>query len=189
MIKNKKRIKVGKNMQKILYLLSVGAVIGLSGSPTKAYFLIKRIPKDLAKINEWNLRRTILNLYRSKLVEAKENPDGTQTLVLTEKGKQIILTYNINELKFPKRKVWDGYWRVIIFDIPEKLKRARDAVSLILKQAGAYPLQKSVFIYPYDCKNELEFLIEFYNLRKYVRTFIAKEIDNELHLKKIFNLL
>jgi len=54
---------------------------------------------------------------------------------------------------------------------------------------GLYPLQKSVLIYPYEFKNEVEFISEIFDLRKFVRLMIVKEIDNALHLKKIFELI
>ncbi len=185
----KTRIKLGKNMQKILFLLSCSVAIGVSGSKTKAFFVIKRIPKELEKIDKRCLSAAIANLYRSKLIDFQEREDGTQILTLTENGKRKILAFNFEKLKFKKQNSWDGYWRIIIFDIPEKFKKERNALSQKLKFAGACPLQKSVFVYPYDCKNELDFLIEFFNLRRYVRFILAKEIDNELHLKKIFNLI
>jgi len=53
---------------------------------------------------------------------------------------------------------------------------------------GFYELQKSVWIFPYECKNEIDFIVEFFGLRKYVRFGILESINNELHLKKIFNL-
>jgi len=52
-----------------------------------------------------------------------------------------------------------------------------------------YQLQKSVYVYTFEYKNELDFIIEYFNLRRYVRFILAKEIDNELHLRKIFNLI
>jgi len=45
-----------------------------------------------------------------------------------------------------------------------------------------------VFVQPYDCKNEIEYIIEFYNIRKYVRFIIADSLDNELHLINHFKL-
>jgi len=53
---------------------------------------------------------------------------------------------------------------------------------------GFYQLQKSVFIYPFECSNEINFVIEFFNLRPFVRQILAERIDNELHLKKIYTL-
>ncbi|MFN3995988.1 MAG: hypothetical protein ACK4GR_05620 [bacterium] len=176
-------------MQKILFLIACGIAIGVSGSKSKAFFAIKRIPKELGKIDKRCLSAAIANLYRSKLIDFREDDDGTQILTLTENGKKRFLAYNFEKLKFKKQNKWDGYWRIVIFDIPEKLKKERNALSQKLKFAGAYPLHKSVFVYPYDIKDEIDFLIEFLNLRKYVRFIIAKEIDNELHLKKIFDLI
>ena len=86
-------------------------------------------------------------------------------------------------------KKWDRKWRIIIFDIPEKCKKARDALSRSLKNAGFYRLQKSTFIHPFECKDEVDFVIEFFNLRPFVRFIIAEHLDNELHLKHYFNLL
>jgi len=38
------------------------------------------------------------------------------------------------------------------------------------------------------CKNEIEYIIEFYNIRKYVRFIMADSLDNELHLINHFKL-
>lgn len=187
--KERSKSRLGKNMKKILFLLSCGIIIAISGSKTKTYFILKRIPKELSKINERCLSAAIASLYRSKLIDFQERNDGTQVLTLTEDGKKRVLTYNFDKLKFKKQNNWDSYWRVIVFDIPEKLKKERNTLSQKLKFAGAYPLQKSVFVYPYDIKDEFDFLIEFLNLRKYVRFMLVKEIDNGLHLRKIFELI
>lgn len=85
-----------------------------------------------------------------------------------------------------KRGEWDGKWRLVVFDIPERIKKARDALRGKLRELGFYELQKSVWVFPYGCKNEIDFIIEFFNLKKYVRFCILESIDNELHLKKIF---
>lgn len=186
---NNKRLKVGKNMEKILLLILAGVTIGLSKSKTTSYFVIKQVPEELKKINKKYLNLAITNLYKSKLVDIKEDQNGNLIMTLNENGKRKVLAYNFDKLKFKKQNNWDKLWRVIIFDIPEKFKKERDTLSQKLKFAGAYPLQKSVFVYPYDIEDEINFLIEFLNLRKYVRFIVAKEIDNELHLKKIFNLI
>src|SRR3990167_2211250 len=65
---------------------------------------------------------------------------------------------------------WDKKWRVVIFDIPEKSRMARDALRRKLKELEFRELQKSVFVHPYECKKEIDFIIEFFNLRHYVRS-------------------
>ena len=167
----------------------MGVALGLTMSARKHFWILKNIPKELKRVKKEYLDRAIKRLYESKLVDIKEKEDGTAILTLSEEGKKKILIYNIDNLKLKKDKNWDGYWRIIIFDIPEKLKQARYALSKKLQEIGMYQLQKSVYIYPFECKDELDFIIEYFNLRPYVRFGLLKEIDNELHLRKIFDLI
>lgn len=173
--------------QKILLLLYAGVALGFSYSPRQQYKILKVFGKEWQRINKENLRKEIRNLYRSRLIEGKENPDGSFTYVLTDKGKIKDLTYHFQEMSI-KKEIWDHKWRVVIFDIPEKLKSSRNALREKLKELGFYELQKSVFVFPWECKDEADFLVEFFQLRKYVRYGIFDYIDNEFHLKEIFHL-
>ena len=78
---------------------------------------------------------------------------------------------------------------MVIFDVPEYKRSGRDDLREKLKELGFYELQKSVWICPYNCKNQIDFIIELFGLREYVRFAVVDSIDNELYLKKIFNLL
>jgi len=173
--------------QKILLLLLGGIAFGYSFTPQKQWKVLKEVAYGWKRINKEKLRNEINALYRSKMIKRKENSDGSYTIILTEKGKLKALTYHFEKIKI-KGERWDGKWRLVVFDIPEKLRRGRDALRDKIKELGFYELQKSVFVFPYKCKNEIDFIIEFFNLRRYVRFGILDSIDNELHLKKIFNL-
>jgi len=180
--------EISATKQKILLCLLTGLALGFSYLPHQQFRIIKGFQKEWKKINQEKLKKEIQALYRSKLIGFKENPDGSSIIVLTDKGKLKALNYRFKEMKI-KENSWDGKWRLVIFDIPEKLKKARDALRWKLKELGFYELQKSVFVFPYECKDEIDFIIEFFNLRKFVRYGILENIDNELHLKKIFRLV
>lgn len=124
----------------------------------------------------------------SKLMSEKQNQDGTITMILTDKGKEKVLTYNLDEMAIKKPKQWDGKWRIVLFDIPEKMRKIRDAFRHHLNQLEFYEFQKSVFVHPFNCQDEINYLIEFYNARKFIRFIIANSLDNELHLKTQFKL-
>ncbi len=173
--------------QKILLLLLGGIAFGYSFTPQNQWRVLKYVSREWKKIDKEKLRKEIRNLYRSKIIKSKENPDGSYTIFLTDKGKLKALTYHFEKMRIEGKK-WDNKWRLIVFDIPEKIREGRRALREKIKKLGFYELQKSVFIFPYECKNEIDFIIEFFNLRKYVRFAILESIDNELHLKKIFNL-
>ena len=180
--------RFGKNQQKLLLLLMGGLTLSLSRNPRQYFRTLKAIGKGYAEIERQALKNAIVDLYKSKMLEQKENNDGSLTIVLTENGKRKALTYQIDEMKIKKAQKWDKKWRIVLFDIPEKKKKIREAVRHHLKNLNFFEYQKSVFVQPYDCKNEIEYIIEFYNIRKYVRFIIADSLDNELHLINHFKL-
>lgn len=173
--------------KKILLLLLGGIAFGYSYTPQNQWKVIKTISREWKKIDEKELYAEMHKLYRSKLVKRTVNSDGTLTFILTEKGKMRALTYDFENMKIEK-KDWDGKWRFIVFDIPEKFRVGRDSLRDKIKKLGFYELQKSVFIFPYECQDEIEFIIEFYGIRKYVRYGSIDSIDNAQHLKQIFGL-
>ena len=139
--------------------------------------------------DRYRIRRAIEALENKKLINIYEK-DGEQVVEITEKGEKRVLRYKFDEMKIERPKKWDKYWRVIAFDIPEKYKRERDALTRKLKEMEFYPLQKSVFICPFECKNEFDFIGEVFSIRKFLRYFVAKEIntDDEKYLEKYYNL-
>ena len=173
--------------KKILLLLLGGIAFGYSYTPQKQWKVIKEVSKQWKKIDKEKLHKEFKNFYRSKLVKRKKNKDGSYTIILTEKGKVKALTYSIQNMKI-ENKEWDGKWRIVIFDIPEKIRKGRDALRKKIRELGFYELQKSVFVFPYNCKDEIDFIIEFFGLRKYVRYGVLDSIDNNFELEKIFSL-
>lgn len=183
------RFKIGPTGQKVLLLLGTGLALGLTHRPDQYFRIIKSTHQEWKKIDNRSLHTAIKRLYQSKMVDYKENDDGTVTLTLSKNGENRLLRYNLDKIKIKKPVRWDKVWRLVIFDIPENFKQGRNALAAKLKQLGFYPLQKSVFIYPYECKNEVDFIVEIFNLRPYVRFLVVKETDIDLDLKNKFRLL
>lgn len=179
---------LGTAQQKILLLLLGGLALGLSGSPRRYFWILKTIRKEWHGIDRRALYRAIRGLYHSKLLEEKRNPNGSITLTLSEDGRKKALTYKLDEMKILRPKIWDKKWRLVVFDVPERHKELRDILRKRLRQLDFYELQKSVFIHPFPCNDEIEYIIEFYNVRPYVRQLLAEWVDNELHLKTNFGL-
>ena len=159
--KNLPRLKIGPIGQKILLLMSAGLTLSLTRRPDQYFKIVENTYHEWQKINNRSLHAAIKKLYQSKIVTYKENKDKTITLVLTENGKEKTLIYDLDSIKLQQQDKWDGLWRIVIFDVPERFKKGRNALSSKLKQLGLYPLQKSVFIYPYECKDEIDFIVEF----------------------------
>ena len=163
--------------------------MGLTRRPDAYFRIVRGIAKEWRKINERNLRTAIKNLYKSKLVDYKENTNGTIKIILTEMGRSKILKYDLDKIEIKKPSHWDKLWRLVVFDIPEDKNLGRKALAAKLKELGFYPMQKSVFIHPYECKNEINFITEMFELAPYVRFLRVKDVDIELDLKERFHLL
>ena len=179
---------LGPTQKKILLLLEDGLALSLTRRPDTYFRIVKKFTKEWKKINELSLRRSIKRLYKSKLIDCRENRDGTVRLTVSEGGKNKILEYNLDMVEIKKPARWDKLWRLVIFDIPEEKKSARAALAFKLKELGFYPMQKSVFIHPYECKDEINFITEIFELEPYVRFLRVKDVDTELDLKNRFHL-
>lgn len=123
------------------------------------------------------------------MLKEEMNFDGTIKIVLSEKGSKLAKLCSLDGLKIKKPKRWDGNWRIVIFDIPEPLKKVRDALRFHLKNLGFLELQKSVFVYPFPCLPEIDQVVKFYNVRKHVRIITASSIDNEDELMQRFKIV
>ncbi|MEK7139813.1 MAG: hypothetical protein AAB805_00650 [Patescibacteria group bacterium] len=179
---------MGHVQKKILLLLLGGLALGLSGSPNRYFYILRTMKKAWKEIDEEKLRRSIRSLYQAKMVSEKSNLDGTVTITLTEKGKRRALTYDIENMSIPRPKKWDGKWRVVLFDIPEKYKKTRDLFRIHIRSLGFYEFQKSVFVHPFECIDEIEYLVKFHNIGSHVRFILAEAIDDETSLKHHFGL-
>src|SRR3989304_4096093 len=134
---------LGKNQQKLLLLLMGGLTLSLSRNPRQYFRTLKAIGKGYAEIERQALKNAIVDLYRSKMLEQKENNDGSLTIVLTENGKRKALTYQIDEMKIKKAPKWDKKWRIVLFDIPEKKNKVIEAISHHLKNLNFFDIQKN----------------------------------------------
>lgn len=87
------------------------------------------------------------------------------------------------------RVKWDKKWRIVIFDIPEKRRSARDLFRESLKQLGFKLLQGSIWVNPFGDLNEVHALIKEQNIERYVVFIAADKISNDLLYKQKFDLL
>lgn len=173
--------------EEILRMLLAGAAIYIAaGSPAGALGIIKGFKQ------EWNrnsARRALERLHRHKLLEYYEKADGTLVATITQAGKHRVKEFDIDTMEVQKPKAWDKRWRIVTFDIAEKRKGGRDALRGLLKRVGFHQLQRSMYVYPYSCKAEIELVREVFSLPEAeVLYFSTDRVPNENALKKKFRL-
>lgn len=180
-----------KNVVKTVLLVLGGgaALITLAAFPGLGY-LINFLAKDkrLEGIPKKRIRSTLFYLKSRKYLVWDEKEDKVR-VEITEKGKRRILGYQFEDMRIPKPEHWDGKWRVVAFDIPEKKKLARDLLREKLKQLGFLKIQKSIFVYPYPCREEINLIAKIYEIQPFILFIETSFIEREESLLKHFGLI
>lgn len=169
------------------WLLIAGVVYVAASSP---YFVLN-LQRNFKKWRKYKNKKITDAFYRLRKEGCIEmNKENRQIYIkLTEKGKRKAGWLQIDSLKIKRPKKWDRKWRLVVFDISELKKIYREAFRGKLKELGFYPLQKSVWIHPFDCRAEVELLREFFGLsEKEIRLIIAENIGDDSKLKEILKL-
>lgn len=71
---------------------------------------------------------------------------------------------------------WDGRWRLVIFDIPEKRRAARDLLRSKLKQWGFIHWQKSVWACKANCTKPLRDFIKQVGMGDWVMVIESDDV-------------
>lgn len=182
------RHKLGRLQKEVLARVYAGLTLQMTRSVSHNRWVVEDLVREWEEEERKSLNRAIGSLYESRLVIMRHDQDDVVTLTLSNEGKMYALTANLNTMKVKKPKVWDCKWRVVLSDIPENHKASRDALRTHFKGLAFEEYQKSVWVHAYDCRSQVELLIEFYGVRQYVRYGLLSEIDNDLHLRKKFDL-
>ena len=180
-----KKYERGEIAEVILSTLLIVGVVAVAVAMPNAVQLFKyfkpRNTSERAKI-----KRSVTCLEKGGFIKKKNENDGI--FVLTPKGEMRALRYKIDTMRIPRQKKWDGRWRIVMFDIPEKKLQARRAINFALKKLGCAQYQKSVFITPFPCKEEIDFIGECFDVRSHIRIILAHSIEGDRGLKKTFGL-
>ncbi len=131
--------------------------------------------KAWQQFNKKDLGRIIKRLEKQEMISIKENGNKL-SIEVTEKGKRRLLEYDIENIEIKSLKR-DGKWRLIIFDIPEEKRNNRDTFRRKLLQLGCIRLQDSIFVCAYPCKNEVDFLCNYFEISDYVTLVVVDKIE------------
>ena len=132
-----------------------------------------------------NYRQTAYHLRRKGIVTISKNSLAERFLQLTKEGELELL---LAKTWLKKPALWDGKWRIIIFDIPEEVNTVRDKLRRILLAKGCLKLQASVYISPYPLNRAAILYLKTSGLITFIRIGRLEELDDDSDLRKKFNL-
>lgn len=167
-------------------------IVALASSPRGAAVVLEGLDeyrrKKKLKLARSQFSKYLWYLRKKKYVDIVKEDDSGITIKIMGRGIERIKKFDLESLKIEPMKKWDQKWRVVIFDIPTSKKSARDALRRKLESLGFYRLQKSIFVIPWDCLDEIVFLRKVFKIEPHVSILVADAIDEEMRLRRLFNI-
>lgn len=137
------------------------------------------------QMGESQLDAVLRNLRKQGFIQKV----GNDQYLITPKARRHKKILDAEETEWDQ-KGWDGKWKIVIFDIPEKQKYMRNIFRGFLKRKGFIRLQNSVFVSPYMNYEILDFVRRELKISRYVNFLEAKsaDIEDDSKLRKKFDL-
>ncbi len=142
-------------------------------------FLKKHRRRLSAKELRQKTSQAFYYLKRSRLIQLKR--DGNDWKVfLTSLGQNKIQKIQSDIRRIPRPKKWNEKWWLTAADIPTKnYRQGADLLRRKLKELGFFPLQRTLWLFPYDPRAEMQFLADHYNITQFVTVMEINRLDKD----------
>jgi len=171
---------MGVKERRTKILLSLFLIAGVDFSEVK---IDERLQKIFDLTLNQKTRGTLSGLIKEGLIEkaAAEN-----TYKLTLKGFEE-LSLNFPLFRYLKN-TWDGKWRIISYEIPEKKREIRDRLRREMQGWGLGPWHRSFWLTPHPIIEILKGLVSQKEEEKYIQAFEGVPVfgDREILIEKVW---
>jgi DNA-binding transcriptional regulator PaaX len=174
--------------QGLLAATAIGGVVLIAATIPNAAQLLRYLPgyKKGAKFNYQ--AKTAFGRLAAKGLITFEERNGKRYARVTETGEQMLELESLREKSMQKPKRWDGRWRVVLFDIPERRRGVRNRLRTFMQEYGFVRLQDSAWIYPYDCEDLIALAKANFHIGFDVLYMIVEYLEHDKHLREHFKL-
>lgn len=143
----------------------------------KPAVLIETLKEKDTKIN-YAVSRALKNLVEGKCAEI--HASGRQDYVkITPQGKNKLNTLLLESEDALVPQTWDGFWRIILLDLPENRKSERESLRYLLKKAGFVCLKNSAWISPYPFEHLFTNIKKDLRLSTEMMIIVTQFLDEE----------
>ena len=102
--------------------------------------------------NKYSVTRSLKGLHEAGLIEHLSSTHNEYAR-LTKEGRKKMHSLILEGDTSLVPQTWDGFWRIIILDIPEDRKSERESLRYLLKKANFVCIKNTVWISPYPYEN------------------------------------
>lgn len=187
--KQERAVRIGHIGVVILGVLAVGTFITTAALFPGVAHIIAPFVRKKKYSPQQAIKRNLETFIRLGLVRSVTTPNGEPALRLTKKGTwEAMLRHGTLPTFTKENPKWDSVWRVVIFDVPNKKNRKRNDLRRAMLMYGFKPIQKSAWVYPYECDGFIALLKSHLGITSDVLYMKVSFIENDRHLRKEFNL-
>ena len=182
-----KRVKRGEITNIILKAIGITGFVAVALVAPNSLKAFKQLPISKKYNRKYYVKSKLSRMEELGLITFSTFK-GKKVIRLTHKGRTRLEQYLLVQKNSERKKKWDSKWRVIIFDIGEHRRRTRDNLRRQLVSYGFQKLQKSVWVYPFDCEELITLMKADLEIGKDVVYLLVEHIENDKKLKKLFGL-
>jgi len=133
---------------------------------------------EIAEPGKYELTRSLKNLVEAGYADIRES-DNQKYARLTQKGRSKLNTLLLEGEDALVPLSWDGFWRIIILDLPEDRKQERESLRYLLKKAGFVCVKNTVWISPHPYENLFTNIKKDLGLSTELMIIVTQFIDKE----------
>ena len=179
--------------QAILAVVVMAGAVTIAAIAPNLFQLLDKVPWRKKTYSKWNTKRDDQRKKIAKTFYYLKNkgfvtlePNGEDFILkITGKGQKQIDKMQFRFMQIKRSKKWNGHWWLALADIPSDPYRSNaDLFRQKVKKMGLYPLQRTVWVYPYDPREEVGFASAYYKVERFVTVMEVVSLDSE-DLKKL----
>lgn len=128
--------------------------------------------------DKYAINRSIKGLKEAGLIENIYSGQNDYAR-LTKEGKKKMHSLRLENETTLVNTSWDGFWRIILLDLPETRKSERESLRYLLKKAGFVCLKNSAWISPYPFEHLFINIKKDLDLTTEMMIIVTQFVDEE----------
>jgi len=175
-------MRLSEEQKDIIRLVGAGLLVASAIVCPNIAQLLKYLEPDNSK-KRYIYKQSLIRLKKKGVLQL-----FGEEIKLTKKGKLLLKYIDIESFNINPEGEWDGRWHLICYDVPERYKTERDYFRLKLLDLGFVIIQDSLWVYPFNCKEEMAVIADYFGIGKYVAYLDTDYLPNQKSLINKFNL-
>ena len=185
--KEARKRKQRRNIQQaILATVGLVGVLAVGAIAPNLMQVLPHITGDRYKL-AYKAKTAAGRLAQKGLVRFTMN-HGIRSVELTEKGRRALTIEQASYSIDTRYRRWDKRYRLVMFDVPQRRRSARDKLRSVMRECGFLRLQDSVWVYPHDCEELIALIKVELHIGKEMLYAVVESLENDAWVKRHFGI-